>query len=76
MKKGPVIKILFIGIDGSIKSSIIVKLKGLKDGEIVKIYPIPFIKCTQVTYTNKILNCIEVSGLKRYRKVRMNFTMK
>ena len=29
-----------------------------------------------IKYTNKILNCIEVSGLKRYRKVRMNFTMK
>ena len=73
MKKGPVIKILFIGLDGAGKSSIITKLKGVKDGEIVEIYPTPFIKCTHVTYNNKYLNCIEVSGLKRYRKVWKNF---
>ena len=73
MKKGPVIKILFIGLDGAGKSSIIAKLKGIKDGEIVEIYPTPFIKCTHISYTNKILNCIEVSGLKRYRKVWKNF---
>ena len=73
MKKTPEIKVLFIGLDGSGKSSIIAKLKDFKDGEIVEIYPTPFLKCTHVMFNNKVLNCIEVSGLKRYRKVWKNF---
>ena len=69
----PEIKVLFIGLDGSGKTSIITKLKELKDGELKEIYPTPFIECSHITYNNKIINCVEVSGLKRYRKVWKNF---
>lgn len=71
--RGQEIKVLFIGLDGAGKSSIITKLKDLKDGEIVEIYPTPFINCSRVTFNNKKINCIEVSGLKRYRKVWKTF---
>ena len=69
----PEIKVLFIGLDGAGKTSIITKLKELKDGELKEIYPTPFIECSHITYNNKIINCVEVSGLKRYRKVWKNF---
>ena len=69
----PEIKVLFIGLDGAGKTSIITKLKELKDGELKEIYPTPFIECSHITYNNKVINCVEVSGLKRYRKVWKNF---
>ena len=72
-QKTPEIKVLFIGLDGAGKTSIITKLKELKDGELKEIYPTPFIECSHITYNNKIINCVEVSGLKRYRKVWKNF---
>ena len=72
-KKTPEIKVLFIGLDGAGKTSIITKLRDFKDGEIKEIYPTPFMCCSHITFSNKIINCIEVSGLKRYRKVWKNF---
>ena len=73
MSKTPEIKVLFIGLDGAGKTTIITKLQDFKNGEIKEIYPTPFINCTHITFNNKIINCIEVSGLKRYRKVWKNF---
>ena len=73
MNQAQEIKILFIGLDGAGKSCIIANLKNLFNGEIKEIYPTPFINCTHVPYNNKVLNCVEVSGLKRYRKVWKNF---
>ena len=73
MSKTPEIKILFIGLDGAGKTSIITKLKDFKNGEIKEIYPTPFLECSHITFNNKVINCIEVSGLKRYRKVWKNF---
>ena len=73
MSKTPEIKVLFIGLDGAGKTTIITKLQDFKNGEIKEIYPTPFINCTQVNFNNKIINCVEVSGLKRYRKVWKNF---
>ena len=43
MSKTPEIKILFIGLDGAGKTSIITKLKDFKNGEIKEIYPTPFL---------------------------------
>ena len=71
--KTPELKILFIGLDGVGKTTIITKLKDLKDGEVVEIFPTPFINCKRVKYENKDINCIEVSGLRRYRKIWKNF---
>ena len=73
MSKTPEIKVLFIGLDGAGKTSIITKLQDFKNGEIKEIYPTPFINCSSVNFNNKIINCVEVSGLKRYRKVWKNF---
>ena len=73
MSKTPEIKILFIGLDGAGKTSIITKLQDFKNGEIKEIYPTPFINCSHINFNNKIINCVEVSGLKRYRKVWKNF---
>ena len=73
MSKTPEIKVLFIGLDGAGKTSIITKLQDFKNGEIKEIYPTAFINCTHITFSNKIINCIEISGLKRYRKVWKNF---
>ena len=73
MSKTPEIKVLFIGLDGAGKTTIITKLKDFKNGEIAEIYPTPFINCSHITFNNKIINCVEVSGLKRYRKVWKNF---
>ena len=73
MSKTPEIKILFIGLDGAGKTSIITKLQDFKNGEIKEIYPTPFINCSSINFNNKIINCVEVSGLKRYRKVWKNF---
>ncbi len=73
MSKTPEIKVLFIGLDGAGKTTIITKLKDFKNGEIQEIYPTPFLNCSHITYNNKIINCIEVSGLNRYRKVWKNF---
>ena len=73
VKKNQDLKILFIGLDGVGKTTIITKLKDLKDGEVVEIFPTPFINCKRIKYENKIINCVEVSGLKRYRKIWKNF---
>ena len=73
MSKTPELKILFIGLDGAGKTSIITKLQDFKNGEIKEIYPTPFINCSSINFNNKIINCVEVSGLKRYRKVWKNF---
>ena len=73
MSKTPEIKVLFIGLDGAGKTTIITKLQDFKNGEIKEIYPTPFINCSSVNFNNKIINCVEVSGLKRYRKVWKNF---
>ena len=73
MSKTPEIKVLFIGLDGAGKTSIITKLQDFKNGEIKEIYPTPFINCSSINFNNKIINCVEVSGLKRYRKVWKNF---
>ena len=73
MKNDAEIKVLFIGLDGAGKTSIITKLKDIKRGELIEIFPTAFINCARVTFNNKKFNCIEVSGLKRYRKVWKNF---
>ena len=73
MQNDAEIKVLFIGLDGAGKTSIIAKLKGLESGERSEIFPTAFLNCARVTFNNKKFNCIEVSGLKRYRKVWKNF---
>ena len=73
MQNDAEIKVLFIGLDGAGKTSIITKLKGLESGERFEIFPTAFLNCARITLNNKIFNCIEVSGLKRYRKVWKNF---
>jgi len=62
------LKILFLGLDGSGKSTIIVKLRDLKNEEVVEIYPTPFLDSQKINFENKIINLIEVSGQQRYRK--------
>ena len=73
MQNDAEIKVLFIGLDGAGKSSIITKLKGIESGERFEIFPTAFLNCARITFNNKKFNCIEVSGLKRYRKVWKNF---
>ena len=73
MQNDAEIKVLFIGLDGAGKTSIITKLKGLESGERFEIFPTAFLNCARITFNNKKFNCIEVSGLKRYRKVWKNF---
>ena len=73
MQNDAEIKVLFIGLDGAGKTSIITKLKGLERGERSEIFPTAFLNCARITFNNKKFNCIEVSGLKRYRKVWKNF---
>ena len=73
MQNDAEIKVLFIGLDGAGKTSIITKLKGLESGERSEIFPTAFLNCARITFNNKKFNCIEVSGLKRYRKVWKNF---
>ena len=73
MQNDAEIKVLFIGLDGAGKTSIITKLKGLESGERFEIFPTAFLNCARITLNNKKFNCIEVSGLKRYRKVWKNF---
>ena len=73
MQNDAEIKVLFIGLDGAGKTSIITKLKGLESGERFEIFPIAFLNCARITFNNKKFNCIEVSGLKRYLKVWKNF---
>ena len=73
MQNDSEIKILFIGLDGAGKTSIITKLKTMETGELIEIFPTAFINCSRVTVNNRQYNCIEVSGLKRYRKVWKNF---
>ena len=73
MQNDAEIKVLFIGLDWAGKTSIITKLKGLESGERFEIFPTAFLNCARITLNNKKFNCIEVSGLKRYRKVWKNF---
>ena len=73
MQNDAEIKVLFIGLDGAGKTSIITKLKDFKRGEQVEIFPTAFINCARIAFNNKKFNCVEVSGLKRYRKVWKNF---
>ena len=73
MQNDAEIKVLFIGLDGAGKTSIITKLKDIKKGERVEIFPTAFINCARIIFNNKKFNCIEISGLKRYRKVWKNF---
>ena len=73
MQNDAEIKVLFIGLDGAGKTSIITKLKDIQPGEIVEIYPTAFINCARVIVNNKRFNCVEISGLKRYRNVWKNF---
>ena len=73
MQNDAEIKVLFIGLDGAGKTSIITKLKGLESGERSEIFPTAFLNCARITFNNKKFNCIEVSGLKRYRKAWKNF---
>ena len=73
MQNDSEIKILFIGLDGAGKTSIITKLKTMENGELIEIFPTAFINCSRVIVNNRQYNCIEVSGLKRYRKVWKNF---
>ena len=73
MQNDAEIKVLFIGLDGAGKTSIITKLKGLESGERFEIFPTAFLNCARITLNNKKFNCIEVLGLKRYRKVWKNF---
>ena len=73
MQNDAEIKVLFIGLDGAGKTSIITKLKGLESGERSEIFPTAFLNCARISFNNKKFNCIEVSGLKRYRKVWKNF---
>ena len=73
MQNDAEIKVLFIGLDGAGKTSIITKLKEIKTGELVEIYPTAFINCSRILVNNKKFNCVEISGLKRYRKVWKNF---
>ena len=65
MENDAEIKVLFIGLDGAGKTSIITKLKDIKSGEYVEIFPTAFINCARIVYNNKKFNCVEVSGLKR-----------
>jgi signal recognition particle receptor subunit beta len=39
----------------------------------VEIYPTAFINCNRIKIDDKDFNCIEISGLKRFRKVWKNF---
>ena len=47
MQNDAEIKVLFIGLDGAGKTSIITKLKEIKTGELVEIYPTAFINCSR-----------------------------
>ena len=69
----PYLKILFVGLDGSGKSTIISKLIDLKPNEVKEIYPTPFINCHRTKLDNKNVIFIEISGLKRFRNVWKNF---
>lgn len=61
------LKILFLGLDGSGKSTIIARLRDFKNEEIVEIYPTPFIKVDTIQIDTKKITVIEISGQQRYR---------
>lgn len=60
-------KILFLGLDGVGKTTIITKLLDLHNEEIKEIYPTAFLSCHRIKFNSQPVNLIEVSGLKRYR---------
>ena len=45
----------------------------LQNEEAVEIYPTAFINCNRIKLDERTINCIEISGLKRFRKIWKNF---
>ena len=62
MQNDAEIKVLFIGLDGAGKTSIITKLKGLESGERFEIFPTAFLNCARITFNN-IFNLFHIQRL-------------
>jgi GTPase SAR1 family protein len=76
-KQNEIFKILFVGLDGSGKSTIITQLRNLKvkfnlieiqilkNEEVVEIFPTPFVNVVNLNYESKSISLVEVSGQMR-----------
>lgn len=75
------VKILFLGLDGSGKSTIITKLRDFQvqlyiiyqNEEMVEIYPTPFMKTDKIVFENKSITLIEVSGQVVYKYIQQRY---